>query len=404
MGSTDSLVWGKCQGSGKTPYQVTVDLTEPAFKCSCPSRKFPCKHGVALLLLWAANDGSVSDTSTAATFADDWASERSDRKAKRSARADQGNEAADPEGQAKRAAQRDKLMTAGLDSFELWLTDLVRQGLAAARRQPYKYWDDAAGRLVDAQVPGLADRVRAAASLAQQQGDWAAKLLAELGRWFIAIRGWARRDTLPEDVRADLLTFLGMVRRREDVIALGGTMDRWHVVGVRLGGDDRIRSQRTWIESESTHELVLLLEFAAAGATLAVSGVVGTVVDATVARYPGNGPSRGLFTGDQVVVDGAASIGGPTGVNGALDRMSTWLAGNAWLDRTPCALEGRITTTGKRAWFIDADAGALPIAADSDVWKLLALTGGASTIVFGEIEAGELHPTTVTIDGRLVGA
>ena len=47
LGCTDSLLWGKCQGSGKSPYQVTVDLTEPAFKCSCPSRKFPCKHGVA---------------------------------------------------------------------------------------------------------------------------------------------------------------------------------------------------------------------------------------------------------------------------------------------------------------------------------------------------------------------
>ena len=29
-GSTDTLVWGKCQGSGKTPYQVSVDLTGPA--------------------------------------------------------------------------------------------------------------------------------------------------------------------------------------------------------------------------------------------------------------------------------------------------------------------------------------------------------------------------------------
>src|SRR4051794_20682367 len=133
LGSTDTLVWGKCQGSGKTPYQVTVDLTEPAFKCSCPSRKFPCKHGVALLLLWAANDGTVDDASTAAPFADDWAASRGDRTTKRAADGDRGNEPADPEAQAKRAAQREKLMTIGLDSFELWLTDLVRQGLAAAR-------------------------------------------------------------------------------------------------------------------------------------------------------------------------------------------------------------------------------------------------------------------------------
>jgi uncharacterized Zn finger protein len=27
---------------------VSVDLSGPAFRCTCPSRKFPCKHGLAL--------------------------------------------------------------------------------------------------------------------------------------------------------------------------------------------------------------------------------------------------------------------------------------------------------------------------------------------------------------------
>lgn len=36
LGCTHALVWGKCQGSGKQPYQVTVDLHDPAFKCTCP--------------------------------------------------------------------------------------------------------------------------------------------------------------------------------------------------------------------------------------------------------------------------------------------------------------------------------------------------------------------------------
>src|SRR4051812_25883045 len=51
-------VWGECKGSGAKPYQVRVDLDEPAFKCSCPSRKFPCKHALGLMLLVAA--GGVS--------------------------------------------------------------------------------------------------------------------------------------------------------------------------------------------------------------------------------------------------------------------------------------------------------------------------------------------------------
>src|SRR5690349_12207920 len=57
LSSGDDLpptLWGLCQGSGRTPYQTAVDLTEPAFKCNCPSRKFPCKHALALLLRWSA--------------------------------------------------------------------------------------------------------------------------------------------------------------------------------------------------------------------------------------------------------------------------------------------------------------------------------------------------------------
>ena len=57
-GSCDEgTVWGLCRGSGSKPYQTVVDLADaagPAYKCSCPSRKFPCKHALGLLLLWAA--------------------------------------------------------------------------------------------------------------------------------------------------------------------------------------------------------------------------------------------------------------------------------------------------------------------------------------------------------------
>src|SRR5690349_1526069 len=52
-GDGSLAIWGECQGSGAKPYQVQVDLSEPAFKCSCPSRKFPCKHGLGLLLMFA---------------------------------------------------------------------------------------------------------------------------------------------------------------------------------------------------------------------------------------------------------------------------------------------------------------------------------------------------------------
>ncbi|MGB8191873.1 MAG: SWIM zinc finger family protein, partial [Chitinophagaceae bacterium] len=48
-GANETALWGECKGSGSKPYQTQVDLANIAFKCSCPSRKFPCKHGLGLL-------------------------------------------------------------------------------------------------------------------------------------------------------------------------------------------------------------------------------------------------------------------------------------------------------------------------------------------------------------------
>ena len=59
LGAAAGCVWGEIQGSGRTPYQTIVDLGGPAFKCTCPSRKFPCKHGLGLFLLLAAQPDAL---------------------------------------------------------------------------------------------------------------------------------------------------------------------------------------------------------------------------------------------------------------------------------------------------------------------------------------------------------
>ena len=52
------LIWGECQGSGATPYRIAVTEADAGYKCTCPSRKFPCKH--ALALMWMRAD-SMAD-------------------------------------------------------------------------------------------------------------------------------------------------------------------------------------------------------------------------------------------------------------------------------------------------------------------------------------------------------
>lgn len=53
----DTFYMGQCKGSGKSDYITSADFleeTSPVFRCSCPSRQFPCKHSLALLFEIAA--------------------------------------------------------------------------------------------------------------------------------------------------------------------------------------------------------------------------------------------------------------------------------------------------------------------------------------------------------------
>ena len=91
-----NALWGHCQGSGKNPYQTAVDLSaEPAFKCSCPSRKFPCKHGLALLLRYAENPERFQEA-TPPDWVTAWLEKRQQTRAAKAERADKPEKAPDP--------------------------------------------------------------------------------------------------------------------------------------------------------------------------------------------------------------------------------------------------------------------------------------------------------------------
>src|SRR5258708_16358500 len=60
-GRNEQALWGECQGSGRMTYRTQAAFDDGATKCSCPSRKSPCKHALGLLLLDA--DGAIQPAS-----------------------------------------------------------------------------------------------------------------------------------------------------------------------------------------------------------------------------------------------------------------------------------------------------------------------------------------------------
>lgn len=407
-GCDDEAVWGECQGSGRSSYRTCVDLTGPAFRCTCPSRKFPCKHALALLFLWA--DGLVeaagapggaggrppaSSTVEAAGeggsrpgWVAEWVEdrrERADRAAER--RTAPAARTRDP----KTAERRARRVDDGLAELDQWLRDQVAHGLAQAEKAPYRLWDDAARRLVDAQAGALAGPVRGLAAVPRRPG-WPGRLLEEYALLRLLVRAYQRQEELPPGLGETVRSRVGFTVPQEEVLSGGERVrDLWSVTGSRDTAQDLLTTRRVWLRGSRTRRPALVLSFAAPGTTLDGSLVVGTQVDAELAFYPGAQPLRALVAERH----GAPMRGAPAGtsVRGFLDEHAAALALDPWLDRWPATLEDvRLARTeGGDLHVVDGAGDALPLRM-GDPWRLLALSGGGPVTLAGEWSPRGLRP------------
>jgi len=121
----------QCKGSGKDPYQVSIDLqdqTNPTFRCSCPSRKFPCKHGVGLLLLYSLEGDKFATREPS----EDLQAKREKKAAREKKKEEDADATAAPAAPRKvnKAAQTKKVAAQrdGLDLLEKLVVDLAAGG------------------------------------------------------------------------------------------------------------------------------------------------------------------------------------------------------------------------------------------------------------------------------------
>jgi hypothetical protein len=396
-------VWGDCQGSGRKPYETEVDLAEPAFRCSCPSRKFPCKHALGLLLLAveqpaAVPAGEPPERVTA------WLEGRAGRVEQAAARRERSAAGpVDPAAAQQRAARRAERTAAGMVELRRWLEDVVRQGVASLQQQSYGFFDRVAARMVDAQAPGAATRVRRLAGLVYGGGDaWAGRVLEELGLLYLLVEAHDRLGELPGDAQADVRSQLGWPVATDDVLAGPQLAGAWTVVARAIEEQERLRVQRTWLRGEDGRP-GLVLDFAPPGGTLDATLTPGFVVHADVAYYPSAAPLRALVAAKHGEEPAIAPVGEAT-VSEALGARAAALARNPWLDRWPVCLAAAIPARRPDGgWEARTGDEAAPLVVDDEAgWRLLALSGGEPVGVYGEWARGRLRPLAVHAEGRSV--
>jgi hypothetical protein len=402
-GRAEAAVWGECRGSAAQPYRTCVDTAEPAFRCTCPSRKFPCKHALGLLLLLAAQPDAIGPAEPP-----DWVSEWL---AKRAAKTEVAKPAAaaDPaaaaEEQARRARRRQGRVGAGVEELGLWLKDLVRNGLADLPGRPGQFWSEPAARMVDAQAPGLARLVGEMAGIPHSGPGWPDRLLTRIGRLHLALEGYRRIEGLPEALRAEVSTVVGFTESREAVVAHGERVGgRWLVVGRSVRQEERLRAQRTWLHEAGTDRPALVLDFAAAQQPLDPSLVLGTVVTAELAFYPSSLPLRAVVVSREGEPSPIERLPGDSSVEAALRGFAAALGANPWIERAPLALRGVLPCQEGAAWSVaDAEGTRLPLAHEVAGLILLAVSGGRPIDVFGEWDGLALTPLSAWADGAFSG-
>jgi hypothetical protein len=395
----DRAIWGLCQGSGKTPYQVRVDLSEPAFKCGCPSRKFPCKHGIALLLMFAKRADDFASADEPGWVAD-WMTERGTRASKRAEQAARpADKPVDPEAQAKRAAQRAARVRDGVAGCRVWLEDLVRRGLAAAQADATADWERAAARLVDAGAGGLASFVRRIPALMASGSGWELRTVDALGRLHLLLCAAERldTDTLPPDLATDVRTALGWTQSREEALGGEAVADRWIAAGQVIEEDERFRVVRTWLVGQRTGRRALLLDFAAGDRPLDRTIVGGIAFDGELAFYPSRLPLRAVLKSRAESFDARAIIAAIGDTSNASNTRNTIadvtieaglahyagaLAANPWIFRWPLVISGVRPVREDERWFlVDRDNHGLPVrnsfAGSLDMWRLVSARGAA---------------------------
>lgn len=398
LGKTEQAVWGECQGSGSKPYQTQIDLTETAFKCSCPSRKFPCKHGLGLFLLFASQpDAFTQDTPP--DWANSWINTRQQKRTKKV----ESGQIVDPKAQAKRAAQREEKVTAGVEELDRWLRDLVRQGLAAAQNQPYSYWDAVAARMVDAQAPGLARQLREMASIPHSGAGWQERLLARLGKMHLLIQGFQRLETLPPPTQADIRMLIGWTQK-EEMASESVVRDRWLILGQIVEEQDNLRAQRNWLQGQDTHKVALVLNYAYGNQPLDTTLMPGTIIDAELGFFESAYPLRSLVKVRHAPPALLSEMPGEEAIATALSTYANALACHPWLEQFPLTLQAMIPQKSNDDWAMrDLEGHLLPIAPRFEGgWQLLALSGGYPINVFGEWNGKDFLPLSALAGDKFV--
>lgn len=148
----DTFYLGECTGSGKNNYITTADFIDakaPVFRCSCPSRQFPCKHSLALLY-----EIMEKKTFQICEIPEDIVKKRERKQARAQKTADSAAPKAPSKSSKAAKTKKIKKQLEGLDLAEKLVRDFVRAGIGTMGGTALDTYKQLSKQLGDYYLPG----------------------------------------------------------------------------------------------------------------------------------------------------------------------------------------------------------------------------------------------------------
>ena len=377
-GSADGrLIWGDCQGSGANPYRLAVDLVELGSKCTCPSRKFPCKHALALMLMQSR--GQAFAPADSPQWVGEWMGRRrggaitpsaTGSAASLAAVVEEEAAAPDPKAEARREAQKARreaetaaAIRAGLDDLEGWISDQLRSGLSGLMANLPARCRQVAARMVDARMGALAARIdelpsRMQALPSARRFD---ALVAELGNLVLMSRAWGDGSATDPGLHRQIASTEPRDALLADPSALRVTA-LWSVAATReVTRRDGLVAQSTWLVNRLEGPAFALLQdyFPASAGRRSAAFVEGEAFGAELVFYPSAHPLRAQIARRCDIAEAASR---PPATEDPLDAYVQALGREPWLSEVPLLLpQGRLAEAEDGALWWQGRVRALPV-------------------------------------------
>jgi SWIM zinc finger len=385
----EKALWGECKGSGKNPYFTQVDLTNIAFKCSCPSRKFPCKHGLGLLFLYVKQPGYFKQTGDLHEKVSEWLDKRH---ARTETKTQKEEKPVDEKAQKKRAEQREDKVAQGIEKLDTWMKDVIRTGIQNLPQQQYTAFKNIASGMVDAQAPGLAGMLRGLEDINYFEENWEQNFMRQFSKIYFILQTYDNKDNLSAEWQQELRSQIGWNTTKEELAELPVLNDTWNILHTEKTPFEKLISEKTWLYGQQTRQFYYQLQFYTPQQAFSTQMLItGNCIEAKAVAYPAVAARR-IWIKDSIPHKSSFTLQGDASLfETILTDVSAAKATNPLQEEFPFILHTITLALHNGQWYLsDAAQKSIPvIQQEKTLWKIWALTRGLPFDAFGIYSNGE---------------